>query len=51
MMKIEALKKINERIDIRLKKIIDQDQIDKRNLELLNKLYELRSWMLEDVKK
>ena len=42
------LKKIQERIDARLKKIEDTDLIDKRNLVFLLQLYQLREWVKGD---
>lgn len=44
----KAIKKINQRISVRLDKIVEQDKIDIRNLELLLKLYDLREKVAAD---
>ena len=37
--------KIEERIEARMQKILKEDKIDKQNLDLLLKLYQLKSWV------
>ena len=44
-LKEKVIKKTDERIEVRLKKIVDDDIIDKRNMGLLLELYQLKAWV------